>query len=103
MDPGQQKFFYHIGESDLVDEDGNEAMEYLEETEEFRLENLTNLEKYNEVQPIDLDAEMEDEDTLEMKIKAMTEEINSKTSEKGTTNTQTIKKQFFFTTSSTNS
>ncbi|KAI8878110.1 hypothetical protein K501DRAFT_196646, partial [Backusella circina FSU 941] len=64
------------GERSLLDEEGNEAMEWVQESDEYRLANVTNLQKYKEAQPIDLDVEMNEQE-LQQKINAIKEKQNA--------------------------
>ncbi|KAI7898085.1 uncharacterized protein BX663DRAFT_443746, partial [Cokeromyces recurvatus] len=44
-------FFYENGQGKIFDEQGNDAMEWIEEADPFHLETLTTLRKYQQAQP----------------------------------------------------
>lgn len=46
-------FFYENGQGKIFDEQGNDAMEWVEEVDPFHLETLTTLRKYQQAQPFE--------------------------------------------------
>ncbi|KAG1446949.1 hypothetical protein G6F46_011423 [Rhizopus delemar] len=44
-------FFYENRQGKIFDEQGNDAMEWIEEVDPFHLETLTTLQKYQQAQP----------------------------------------------------